>query len=637
MAKTKKTLPAPQPTIAVNLALITTRKNHLNAIKLELKTEFVGIDYIIDELIDDIEIWYLMPEILSRPVVINLWGMTGVGKTDLIRKLVSKLDFQDRFVEIELSHSDNNSWNQNVAKTLESDHVNDGKPTIILFDEIQRFNTLDDDGKPVQNTRYNDFWELLSDGRLAKRDVKDEIQDQLQRFMFSTLQRKKKNTNTEKEEPTETIGLWQAQTSKRVFGLENDVSALADMTEEELLVLIQSLNQKKKIYEPVNHSQSLIIISGNLDDAYSMAKDISEADVDADIFRAYTEKITLVDIKNALSRKFKPEQVARFGNTHLIYKSLRKIDFETLIESEIGKIKQKNLEHFGIEILISQNINQLIYQNGVFPVQGVRPVFSSMMDILEANLPKLLFEALLKNITKIAIDYDFEKAQIIGNIGNNEFEMRIGYVGKIDKIRSGNLPDVVANVSVHEAGHAVVYGCLFGIAPLQLKSKLASSYAGGFTFPHQIHQTKQNIINKMKVYLAGGLAEDLVFGEANATSGRSSDREETTKMAIAYVRKYGFDENFQACYEDSSTISIDTNITDPSIEALIKKLVSQTRELLLAQKPWLLAMSKALLEAGSLSSEAIAQQAKSFGIDLSAKEENHLIVANYQDLLAENQ
>lgn len=49
-----------------------------------------------------------------------------------------------------------------------------------------------------------------------------------------------------------------------------------------------------------------------------------EADIDADIFRAFTEKITVVDVKQSLTRRFKPEQVARFGNMHLIYRALGK-------------------------------------------------------------------------------------------------------------------------------------------------------------------------------------------------------------------------------------------------------------------------------------------------------------------------
>ena len=81
-----------QPKININLEEINTKKQRLENIKIELKREFIGIDYIIEELVDYIQIWYLMPEILTRPIIVNLWGMTGVGKTDLIRKLVSKLD-----------------------------------------------------------------------------------------------------------------------------------------------------------------------------------------------------------------------------------------------------------------------------------------------------------------------------------------------------------------------------------------------------------------------------------------------------------------------------------------------------------------------------------------------------------------
>lgn len=36
-------------------------------------------------------VWALIPEALTRPVIINLWAMTGVGKTDLVRHLISEL------------------------------------------------------------------------------------------------------------------------------------------------------------------------------------------------------------------------------------------------------------------------------------------------------------------------------------------------------------------------------------------------------------------------------------------------------------------------------------------------------------------------------------------------------------------
>ena len=45
-----------QPKITIDLAAIDAKQRDLQRIKDELKTEFVGIDYIIDELIDCVRI-----------------------------------------------------------------------------------------------------------------------------------------------------------------------------------------------------------------------------------------------------------------------------------------------------------------------------------------------------------------------------------------------------------------------------------------------------------------------------------------------------------------------------------------------------------------------------------------------------
>ena len=637
-----------QPKININLEEINTKKQRLEIIKVELKREFIGIDYIIEELVDYIQIWYLMPEILTRPIIVNLWGMTGVGKTDLIRKLVSKLDYQDRFVEVELSNGES-TWNSSVSSILETNGINNAKPAIVLFDEIQRFYTIDSEGKPLLNTRFQDFWELLSDGKLAKRDAKESIDDYLQRYLYSAMQRQKRrqklkdappmppdsmNSNGISEDEEATVGVWEAQSLKKIFDLKETVNEIAEMREEDVLMMMQQTREKKKVYEPINHSKTLIIISGNLDEAYSMANETGETDIEADIFRAYTEKITIVDIKNALSRKFKPEQVARFGNIHLIYKSLRKIDFEHLIQEELLKIIKKNKEHFGVDIEISQNFNQLIYQNGVFPVQGVRPVFSSITDIVEANLSKLLFEAFMGNLMHIAMDYDFDKKKIVAQLAGKR-TIELDYVGKIDQIRRDNSPDMVANIAVHESGHAIVYGILLGLAPLQLKSRVASRYAQGFSFPHLIHLSKENIINKIKVFLAGGIAEEIVFGEEKATISRSFDREEATSMIMEYIRKYGFDKNFQAYYAHSGPYSMDLSVTDWAIERMIRDLTKETQEILEKNKEFLVFLSKELAKKGSLKPMEVVPIALQFGHIFEVREESYLHLAEYEELLNE--
>jgi hypothetical protein len=618
--------------ISIDKKNITERQKKLDDCKIFLKAEFIGIDDIIDDLVNYLQIWYLIPEILTRPIIINLWGMTGVGKTDLIRKMVKFIDFQDRFSEIELSNIDESSYNKSVSQILQNNEINDEKPAIVLFDEIQRFNTIDQEGKPMPQSKFIDFWELLSDGRLSKKDRYD-----FDYYLHSFMSRKKENARkklkgeeTVDENPF--VNSWDAKSLKTNLGLDKTIEELTDMTEADMIELILQSKKKKKIYEPVNHSKTLIIISGNLDEAFQMANQTSEADVEADIYHAFTKKITFVDIKNALSKKFRPEQVARFGNIHLIYNSLKRSDFEKLISIEINKIIKARKQDLGIDITVSKKIETLIYNNGVFPVQGVRPVFSSIIDILEACLNKFIFTAITTNEFKITIDYD-NKAQVIeATIGNKK--VNVPYIGRIDKIRQSNEENAVVNISVHESGHAVVYMLVTGMAPLQLKSKIASSYAGGFTFPHQIHETKENIVNKIKIYLAGGIAEEIVFGKPNSSIGRSQDREQATILAADYIRRYGFDDEFHAVYSiDSHGYKMDMSVTDMDIEKMIARLVSETREILIQNIIILKDMSTILAQKGSLEAKEIVDLAKKHKLQIISKEEGYLHIFDYKNKL----
>ncbi len=617
--------------MALDLQQIEARKQILENARVELKQHFVGIDDIIDDLLDYIQIWYLMPEILSRPIIINLWGMTGVGKTDLVRRLVKCLQFQDRFTEIELSNVDQTAWQTSVAEVLTSNNMNDGDSAIILFDEIQRFNTLNPDGTPIQTTKFADFWELLSDGKLSKREKVD-LDFYLQDYLFQQreLQRRRDRGDTDLED-NPVLGLYDAQQLKEKLQLDQNILDLADMSRRQMIDRLQQVKQQKKIYEPVDHARTLIMISGNLDEAFSMATQTSEADIDADIFHAFTQKITLVDVKNALSRKFRPEQVARFGNIHLIYKSLKKADFERLIAQEIQAIVHKTNDRFNVVVDVDDSVHQLIYRNGVFPVQGVRPVFSSIVDILETNLSKFLFAALLNQHNQIRIAYDFQQSEIVATIG--ELTQRIGFTGCIDQIRQRNLQDAVTNISVHEAGHAVAYMVLFGLAPLQLQSKLADSYAAGFTFPHQIHETRDTLVSKIKIYLAGGLAEEQIFGAGLASIGRNHDREQVTILATEYIRRYGFDSRFQANYALNDGYELNKFATDRPIETMISQLVEATKTLLKQHEPLLRTLALALAANGHLSATTAAAIAQQHQLTVQVREEGFLHIPNYHQIL----
>jgi ATP-dependent Clp protease ATP-binding subunit ClpA len=112
---------------------ISVKREALEKVSAQLKTEFFGLDEIIDKVVKSIHAWYIFPEIITRPVIINLWGMTGVGKTQLVRRLVSLLDYQRRFVEIQMDGGSmkSNHDSSSISKILSESSIDEGQPGIL--------------------------------------------------------------------------------------------------------------------------------------------------------------------------------------------------------------------------------------------------------------------------------------------------------------------------------------------------------------------------------------------------------------------------------------------------------------------------------------------------------------------------
>ena len=210
------------------------------------------------------------------------------------------------------------------------------------------------------------------------------------------------------------------------------------------------------------------------------------------------------------------------------------------------------------------------------------------------------------------------------------------YTGPIDRIRQETLADKVANVGVHEAGHAVAYAVLFGLAPLQLTARVASSYAGGFTFPHQIYDTSDSLLSQVKVLLAGGLAEELVFGTGAASVGRNADRERATQLVIDFVRRYGFDREFQANYmmgPMGDAYAMDRSVPEPDIEKLITRLVAETRQMLSEHRRAVIALGTALARAGSLGPAEVVAVLAANAIEAEVRPEGFQWMPDYRHRL----
>ena len=171
-----------------DLSSLKEKQRKLDELKTKLKSEFFGLDNIIEKVVDSLYAWYVFPELITRPVVINLWGMTGVGKTQLVRRIVQILNFTDKFVEIQMDGISGGSYfhNSSISSILSDSSIEEGQQGILLLDEIQRFRTIDGEKNDVKVERYQDIWMLLSDGKFSSdHSIFKEIENMILYQIFS--------------------------------------------------------------------------------------------------------------------------------------------------------------------------------------------------------------------------------------------------------------------------------------------------------------------------------------------------------------------------------------------------------------------------------------------------------------------
>lgn len=142
---------------------ILKKKERLELLKVKLKKDFVGIDNIIDDVVSSISPFYLFPESIKRPIVINLWGMTGTGKTSLIESIVDFLKQKHCFVKFDVGEycDSDDKLKKELATKIKK--VN-GNSTILLFDEFQLGRTIDETGKEIDRNSLRPIWELIDSG-----------------------------------------------------------------------------------------------------------------------------------------------------------------------------------------------------------------------------------------------------------------------------------------------------------------------------------------------------------------------------------------------------------------------------------------------------------------------------------------
>lgn len=111
--------------------------------------------------------------------------------------------------------------------------------------------------------------------------------------------------------------------------------------------------------------------------------------------------------------------------------------------------------------------------------------------------------------------------------------------------KSRLVPELERQITAyHEAGHAILFHLLPDMGPVYTISIIPTGMgAAGYTMPlpenDNIFYTKAKLYQEIEVALGGRIAEELIFGAENVTTGASQDIKQVTKLARAMVTQYG--------------------------------------------------------------------------------------------------
>jgi cell division protease FtsH len=599
---------------------LAQKSRQLQEIATQLKTELFGIDTIIDRVVDSVRAWYVLPELVSRPVIVCLWGLTGTGKTQLVRRLAQLLGFYDRFVEVQMDGFSNGAgWRgaQSISGMLAQSGVREGEPGILALDEFQRFRTIDGKRDEMRVERYQDVWALLSDGRLPPAlSLLGDIESSIAEAAFDA-----ERADADDAKLRFKLRSWEAKELQRNLKLDEPLLEIMAWTPEQIQERLRAFRENSQQQWETDYSRLLIFVCGNLDEMYEdLATSVDDCDSDADTYHALTGKLSVIDVKQALNKRFKPEQVARLGNEHVIYPSLSRRAYEQLIEQSCARYARDTSARCGLRFELSTSVREQIYANAVFPAQGTRPLFSSVHAILGVGLAKATLWALERGAEAgECVGLTADGRSLIAHWRGQSHVIAAPF--EISRLRQRNNADFRALLAVHEAGHGLVHALLFGRAPQEIKIHVASFEGGYNVYASRKVWSRRNLLDSICTSLAGRAAELLVFGPELSSSGAEGDLRKATETAARMLRYLGH--GLRIGRSDVSTDSGDNLCTDVEtsnapIEALLQSEHARATRLIETHCGALLALVDELMAHGQVTP---AQFATVVGLPLGRPED----------------
>ena len=606
--------------LKINKEEISKKNKLVDAAIIQLKKEFVGIDEQIDSIMNNVRVWFLYPQLQNSPCIVNIFGMTGCGKSSLVKRIAQLLDIEKNLVYFNFcAINEQSSWE--IEEDIESQLDYECSNRMFVYDEFQYAATLDSHGDEKDNKNsLKPFWELLDTGIIHKRTSFWEIRDVFKSLAYmvrinalcpmeivdgvwvnsekclenfnlyeikkfgevfnfdmpkkifdnedGTHAKKtteltpmdnvsiKKSTHSYVKDKTfflkENILIHFTELYRKAYGLVCDSSdvycKLMNMNAVDICDLFNDVYEKSQKGYDLKFNESIIFVIANLDEAYDVAFNVNP-DMSPEQFHNITKKIGIVDVKKALQKRFRNEQIARLGNIHVIYPSFTSKSFKKIIDLQLDSYKKTAKELCGLDIEFDKTIKKVVFDEAVYPTQGTRPIFSTIHEIVKTKLPYIVRNICGNNkdeeVSSIKYSYKNKKSiiSVLDADGKIIDTYRFDDKLRLGKLRNSTKDEQQACTAVHESGHFVIYSYLNGRVPEKLLAKSADSDMNGFMM-HNIEDmecvnSRVEYLNHIKTCLGGYVAEGIIFGEDRRSGGALNDLDTATQIASKMVRMMG--------------------------------------------------------------------------------------------------
>jgi len=532
--------------------------------------ELTGQRRAINAVFDQVRGWYLTPPQDRKLLIVSLVGMTGTGKSSVVRTLVNALNLGPKFIPFEMNKvvsgepAQNATWGgddrvatkvntvtshlQRFMAKIDIPEIEANFPQytiprdlVLLFDDIHDAKTLDDKGDEIDRAQLSAIWQIL-DGYL---DLNNPVYDWLSHYIFAGGI----------EYCNYTYSLRMAVGEIRTRRLNNEIKQEQEEKEIEALKqlwmprLIDYLNRQPPTLR-ADLGGALIFTTANVDHIYPAYSQDPEV-LSPDEMHRLTGRITTSQINAGMFRFFKPEKVGRFGARWVGFETLDEFDIRTQIAKDLDAIVARHRNQIKIEF--TSEFRERVYQESKRLTGGMRYLSSRIRMFAADGVGDVLYAARTHGYTHARVSIDPKDPThshwiLTNRQGTSPLELRFQIPSEYWQATQPHAEPIRSLTALHMAAQTTVGLALLRELPVTIRSRSQVPGRNGITVFRSISELDDTTNSQQNYFREQGVARIATLlapyaAEFGITRSNSSSllglNKTASDLALAMIQSLG--------------------------------------------------------------------------------------------------